>query len=60
MNLTINQRYYLGPVAVILLMLMATLVAYSQLQNTVPIHGNAHGQPMAGAQSGRCLCGDPA
>jgi Protein of unknown function (DUF1648) len=45
MNLTIDQRYYFGAAAVILLVLIATLVAYPQLQNTVPIHWNAHGQP---------------
>jgi len=45
MNLTINQRYYLGAATVILVVLMATLVAYPRLQNTVPIHWNAHGQP---------------
>jgi uncharacterized membrane protein len=44
MNLTINQRYYLGAAAVILAMLIATVVAYPQLPNTVPIHWNAHGQ----------------
>jgi len=44
MNLSSNQRYYLGAAAVILAMLIATVVAYPQLPNTVPIHWDAHGQ----------------
>jgi len=44
MNLSSNQRYYLGAAAVILAMLIATAVAHPQLPETVPIHWNAHGQ----------------
>jgi len=44
MNLSSNQRYYLGAATVILAMLIATAVAYPQLPDTVPIHWNAHGQ----------------
>lgn len=43
--MTINQRYYLGAVAVILATLAGILVAYPQLPNIVPVHWNAHGQP---------------
>jgi uncharacterized membrane protein len=44
MNLTINQRYFLGAAAVILATLAGTLVAYPQLPAIVPMHWNAHGQ----------------
>ena len=44
MNLSSNQRYYLGAATVILAMLIATVVAYPQLPNTVPIHWDAHGR----------------
>lgn len=44
MNLTINQRYFLGAAAVILATFAGTLVAYPQLPAIVPMHWNAHGQ----------------
>lgn len=44
MNLSSHPRYYFGAAAVILAMLIATVVSYPQLANTVPIHWNAHGQ----------------
>ncbi len=44
MNLTINQRYFLGAAAVIVATLAGTLVAYPQLPAIVPMHWNAHGQ----------------
>ncbi len=44
MNLTINQRYFLGAIAVILATLAGTLVAYPHLPAIVPMHWNAHGE----------------
>ncbi len=44
MNLTINQRYFLGAVAVIVATLAGTFVAYPQLPASIPMHWNAHGQ----------------
>jgi immunity protein, SdpI family len=43
-NMTLNQRYYLGAVAVILAVLFGTIVAYPVLPTTVAVHWNAHGQ----------------
>ncbi len=43
-SMTLNQRYYLGAVAVILATLAGTLVAYPSLPNIVPFHWDAHGQ----------------
>lgn len=43
-SMTLNQKYYLGAVAVILATLAGTLVAYPSLPNIVPIHWDAHGQ----------------
>jgi uncharacterized membrane protein len=44
MNLTTQQRYFLGATTVILATLAATVVAYPHLPGTVPVHWNAHGQ----------------
>jgi uncharacterized membrane protein len=42
-QMTLNQRYYLGAVAVILAALAGTMVAYPYLPSIVPIHWDAHG-----------------
>jgi uncharacterized membrane protein len=42
--MTLNQRYYLGAVAVILATLAGISVAYPHLPDVVPVHWNAHGQ----------------
>ena len=42
-RMTLNQRYYLGAVVVILAVLAGTMVAYPYLPNIVPIHWDAHG-----------------
>ncbi len=42
-KMTVNQRYYLGAVAVILAVLAGTVVAYPALPGTVPLHWDARG-----------------
>jgi uncharacterized membrane protein len=42
-HMTLNQKYYLGAVAVILATLAGTMVAYPQLPDIVPIHWDAQG-----------------
>lgn len=42
--MSLNQKYYLGAIAVILATLAGTLVAYPSLPSTVPIHWDAQGQ----------------
>jgi len=44
MNLTINQRYFLGAIAVILATFAGTLIAYPRLPAIVPVHWNIHGE----------------
>ena len=43
-KMSLNQRYYLGAVAVILAVLTGTVVAYPLLPSTVPLHWDARGQ----------------